>query len=543
MRQQSIRLITLILCCMLLTGCPALGWLVRAGAGRASTQVAAGELVIGRAGSSALATAAARSGISVTQALAMRGAAAGLVHRSPVRLAAGELIGVDVYEGSAIVLRGTLARKGNVATLSDGAGGEIRATLRADGAIEIVDQSGKRLGSAVVDGAEVNLVAADGTTSLGRDVLLPEENQIKHLDQAGRIVAITELKMVGQGAQRRLVLRLARELVKDLRLDLQQESRYADTAPSPQKPTGLVLEPISLSRRGNFGLLQTNIYWTAQFKLTNQSAEPIGVSLLEAVVAPIDCHTGRGMYVSRASGIHWVDNISAYDTNPLDMTTIEAGRTIRVNVEIVCDSFARSLYPMIESPLTVEILVDEAGQRRVLGLGVAAVPLGGRGAQAKKSVSQQSGPLRMTAVYATSRSQSAILQGSISWHLVMRIDNTVNETLFLTVNELTVDSVDCTRGGPMLTDEWGFGRIDPQTPTKPSDLTRASMLSLPAFSSSQVAVEFTCTSNVRNMTPQMAISLYGTLKMERHRKFERISVSIDNIPIGIGGALDPAQRP
>ncbi|TXH66659.1 MAG: hypothetical protein E6Q88_11555 [Lysobacteraceae bacterium] len=541
---RLLRLLLICLLCLHLAGCPTLGWLVRASAGRAAiTRVATTESTLARSSGSALGLAATRSGITVTQALAMRGATAGLLRGSPIRLAAGESMPVEVYHGNDVVLRATLSRQGHVVTLSDGAGGSIRAISGRDDAVRIVDQADNVLGSAVVDGAEVNLTAADGTTSLGRDILLPELNQIRHLDQTGKTIAITELKTAGTGAKRRLELRLARELVEDLMRDLQQESRFADAAPPPQKPTGLTIEPVSLIRRGNIGLLQTNVLWVAKFRLRNTGEQPVGVALVEAVVAPTDCHTGRSMYVARAYGIHWVDLGNVFDSHPLDMTTIPPGESIAVSAEIACNSFARSLYPMVESPLTVELLVDEAGQRRTLGLGVASIPLRGERTRKQHGPSRQSGPLRLTAIHAARRSQAGLLQGSISWHLVMRIENTVDETLFLTASELTVDALSCRHNDPVLTDEWGLGRIDPHLPTKPDDATRTTMLSLPAFSTAQIAVEFTCTGDAANLAPQPTMSLSGMLLMERGRKFERISVSLDDIPLDIGSeAVTPRPR-
>lgn len=528
---KHLRIFVVLSVIVSLSGCVFLGWLVRGGAGRAAiTRAAATESVASTTvARSAFAGVAVRSGLSVTEALAMRGVTSGLARSFPVRLGSAEVLPLEIYEGGKLALKGELRRSGTQVTLTDGAGGTINARYTSNTVMEV------RRGSDVIGrGTEANnqvrLTARDGQ-SLGQDVVTNSGRTIRHLDHRGVVIAETSIESTEPSAARRLTLRVTRELAEDIRRDLENEAGYADTQPPAQQATALQLEPISLTRRANFGLLQTNIDWTATFLLRNTSNQAIGINLLNAVTAPFDCHSTNGMRLSRVSGMN-----SSVNTNwpGSALTTIAQGATLQVIAVISCDSFNSTLVQVASSPLTLELLVQEKGLVRTIAMG-GVISVQQIGVPVVNGPKQIAGPFEITPIYATRRSSRGLLRSSISWHVTLGLRNTSTETLFVghdLIDSLEIDPLNCS-GEPTLDDAWGIARHTDFSP-RPTDETRQRMLSIAPNATAQIALEFECTTRVERWSPQAFTAVSGNLLIERGSRFEKQRIWIDQIPLGVG---------
>lgn len=514
-----------------ISGCAFLGWLLRGSAGRvAITRAATTEsLASSTIARSALAQVAVRAGLSVTEALAMRGASAGLARTFPVRLGTTEILPLDIYEGSRLVLRGELRRSGSSVVLSDQGGGSITARYVSNNAIELA-RGTRVIGRGVEETSQLRFTSAQGL-SFGRDVLANGGRTIRHLDHRGSLIAETSLESQGPTNARRIVLRVAREVAEDIRGDLMNESGYADEPAPHQLPSKVQLTPISMRRRANYGLLQTNIYWTASFQIVNTGASAIGVHVLGAATTPVDCFPTHEMQFSDARGVAY--STYGFRSTPT-MSQIPSGRALQVELELACDSPSRSISPVATAPLTLEILVEEQGLIRTISLG-ANFALGSQGEGLIKGPSQVSGPLRITSLQASRRSYTALLQGNVAWHMTLLLENTTDQVLFVgheLINGLRTTSLDCV-SEPQLNAAWGLDRQTDFEP-RPSSETRQSMLSIAPGAQAQVALEFSCSSHARNLTPQAATSLSGRLLIEQDTRFESLPVNLDIIPISTG---------
>lgn len=219
MRLLRCFLLSVTVCCLLGSCAPA-AWLVRGALGRAAlTRAATVEGASALVVTSAFARSAVQSGLSVTEALAIRGATASLLRSSPLRLTTARSIPVAVYDGEKLLLRGTLERDGRRVVLKDDGGGSVRAELHDEARAAFWDAAGEWAGEALLDTAVSRLAAANGR-ALGHDVL-EAEGQVAHYDAEGKLLGRSVVRMNQDDP--RLRLEVAQDFARVLRTDLQQE--------------------------------------------------------------------------------------------------------------------------------------------------------------------------------------------------------------------------------------------------------------------------------------------------------------------------------
>lgn len=251
-RSLGVFLVAFAACC-LLGSCAPTAWLLRGALGRAAlTRAATLEGAAALSVTSAFAASAVRSGISVAEALAIRGATASLLRSSPLRLTSARSIPVAVYEGERLLLRGTLERQGRRVVLKDDGGGSVRAELRDEARAAFWDAAGEWAGDAILDAATSTLTAANGQ-ALGRDVL-DADGQILHFDGNGRLMGRSVLRMRDGEPQLRLIA--GQDLAASLLTDLQQEFGAGGRPGAPaQEPPKRRLDRATLFVAGNLAQL------------------------------------------------------------------------------------------------------------------------------------------------------------------------------------------------------------------------------------------------------------------------------------------------
>jgi hypothetical protein len=231
------RIVLALAVVVFLASCAPIGWLVRAASGRAALTRSAtlqGSSSVA-ATSSLFAKSAVHSGMSVAEALAIRGAVASLLRDSPLRLSASRLVSVEVFEKGRLVLRGTLERNGRTVWMKDGAGGAVRVETTGESRARFWDAAGELAGEAFLDAKGSVLHASDGS-HLGSDAI-GHDDVIQHFDANGQLIGRSRISL-SQG-QPRLRLEVedsfSRELRADLRGELDATSRAATHSDDPPK--------------------------------------------------------------------------------------------------------------------------------------------------------------------------------------------------------------------------------------------------------------------------------------------------------------------
>lgn len=205
----------------LLTSCTPIGWLVRAASGRAALTRAAtlGGTASSSATSSLFSKSAVGSGMSIVEALAIRGTVATLLREFPLRSSTTRTLPVEVFEGGRLVLRGTLERRGGILRMKDGAGGEIRVEVAGDSRARFWDAAGELAGEAIL-GSDSSELHANNGLHLGSDVI-GQDGAIQHFDASEQLIGRSRTSYL-QG-QPRLRLEVDDGISKELRADLRVE--------------------------------------------------------------------------------------------------------------------------------------------------------------------------------------------------------------------------------------------------------------------------------------------------------------------------------
>ena len=205
----------------LLAGCTPIGWLVRAVSGRAALTRAATLQGSGSisATSSLFSRSAVHSGMSVTEALAIRGAVASLLRDFPLRSSVARSVSVEVVEKGRIVLRGTLERNGRTVWMKDGGGGAVRVETAGESRARFWDAAGELAGEALLNAEGSVLHASDGS-KLGNDTI-GHDGEIQHFDSNRQLIGRSRVSL-SQGKPR-LRLEIEDGFSHELRTDLRDE--------------------------------------------------------------------------------------------------------------------------------------------------------------------------------------------------------------------------------------------------------------------------------------------------------------------------------
>lgn len=223
-------ILAVLLIAPLLSSCTPLAWLARGAMGRAAlTRAATVEGVASFATTSAFARSAASSGLSATEGLAIRGAAASLLRSSPLRLSTARSVPVTIYHGERLVLRGVLERNGNRVVLKDPTGAAVRVEAQSESRAQFWDVAGDYAGEALLEVASSQIRAVNGQL-LGRDVL--NRSEIAHFDADGRLLGTSRIML--DNGQSQLRLELSPEFSGVLSGDLAREQNAPLTRASTE---------------------------------------------------------------------------------------------------------------------------------------------------------------------------------------------------------------------------------------------------------------------------------------------------------------------
>lgn len=221
----------------LLTSCTPIGWLMRAASGRAALTRAS--TLEGSASSSATSSlfskSAVGSGMSIAEALAIRGTVASSLRDFTLGSSTAHSVPVEVFEGGRLVLRGTLERRDRILRMKDGAGGEIRVEVTGDSRARFWDAAGELAGEAIF-GSDRSVLHANNGSHLGSDVI-GHDGTIQHFDANAQLIGRSRTSYL-QGQPRlrlELVDGFSTELRADLRLELSTTNRSASHYDEPPR--------------------------------------------------------------------------------------------------------------------------------------------------------------------------------------------------------------------------------------------------------------------------------------------------------------------